>query len=96
MEEIQNEDERTVNKVQDFLSNLILLVYVGIMLIYKGMGYSFFMAAWKALVFVTVLFLMAFTLWVIYKWVQREAEINQVQEPEEQPSEEQTVMNEQP
>jgi len=85
-----------VNKVQDFLSNLILLVYVGIMLIYKGMGYSFFMAAWKALVFVTVLILMAFTLWVIYKWAQREAEMNQVQETEEQPSEEQTVMNEQP
>lgn len=85
-----------MNKVQDFLSNLILLVFVGIMLLYRALGYSFFMAAWKALVIITVLLLLAFAIWVLYKWAMREAEMNEIQDAEEQATDEQTVMNEQP
>lgn len=85
----------TVSKIQDFITNLILLVYVGILLIYKGIGYSYFMAALKALVLVFVLFLMIFSLWIFYHWVIREGDKTKEPVEEEPSNEEQTVMNEQ-
>jgi len=60
--------------MREFITNVILLLYLGIVLLYKLIGYSYFDAAWRALVWVVVLLAVALGIGYGYKWVLQEAE----------------------
>ncbi len=60
--------------MREFITNVILLLYLGIVLLYKLIGYSYFDAAWRALVWVVVLLAVALGIGYGYKWVMQEAE----------------------
>lgn len=60
--------------MREFITNVILLLYLGIVLLYKLVGYSYFNAAWRALIWVVVLLGLAVGIWFGYKWIIQEAE----------------------
>ncbi len=60
--------------MQEFLTNLVLLIYLAIVFIYKVAGYSYFNAAWRALVWITFFIIIALSAWYGYQWLRQEAD----------------------
>jgi|GEM_PF-2411924 len=66
--------------MKDFLSNIILLVYLGTVLIHKLLGYTYFTAAWRSALFVAVTILLVIIIVIGYRWV-----VDNAPEPQSNP-----------
>lgn len=74
--------------MQEFLTNVVLLVYLAVIFIYKFLGFSYFAAAWRAGVWVTVFILLGFSIRYGYLWVIHTAEQNEkLETPQAEPNE---------
>lgn len=59
--------------MHDFVSNIVLLIYLGIVFIYKLIGYSYFNAAWKALIWIAIFVFLILAIRYGYQWIINEA-----------------------
>lgn len=74
--------------MQEFLTNVVLLIYLGIVLLYKLVGYTYFAAAWRAGIWITVLVFLGLSVRYGYLWVLHTAEQNEpLETPQAEPNE---------
>ena len=69
--------------MRDLISSLVLMIYIGIVLIHKLLGYSYLNAAWRSLVFLVALYVLATVLVYGYRWMSEPEDVHaNVNEPQ--------------
>ncbi|HKJ68708.1 MAG TPA: hypothetical protein VKA68_12175 [bacterium] len=74
--------------MHDFVANIVLLIYLGIVFIYKLIGYSYFSAAWKALIWIAIFIFLILAVRYGYRWILNEAnQTKNMDAPQAEPNE---------
>ena len=68
--------------MKDLVTNLILLVYLGVVFVHKLLGYSYFTAAWRSAIFIAATLVLILIGITGYNWIIDNAPAPQQPEPE--------------
>ncbi|MCF7802860.1 MAG: hypothetical protein K9N46_07260 [Candidatus Marinimicrobia bacterium] len=68
--------------MKDLVTNLILLVYLGVVFVHKLLGYSYFTGAWRSAIFIAAILILILIGITGYNWIIDNALAQKQPEPE--------------